>query len=337
LNNLEPGCSVSKAVTVPVPESADSFVVEAFLEGDRGQNKANDQLVFPVLTSPGLLVINEIMYRPEEGSSEWLELYNRGPYEVNLRGWSISDSRNRRRRITGSDFWFYPGSYLLIAQEPQSLLSELRMRKDLSINSSGGNGSALEVIGVEGGWPVLNDYPGESDMEVITIRDRWGRVAERAGYEDLLDGERGRSIERYSALVCSSMDGGIWHRCGSNYGSTPGAENSVSGRMTASLTIAPNPFMAGRNRSVEISGMVGEGLEGFLVRIFRMNGKEVTRIFGEKRGAHHYSCFWDGRDSTGEPVGTGLYICAVEYFSSGGCVLGREKKCIAVSSGASSR
>lgn len=340
LESLEPEGSMPVQVDVALDPSLSSLELIPFIRGDTGDYAVNDTTVLSVLTSPGSIVINEIMYRPRTGSCEWIELFNGGKRRVNIRDWSISDANKREATITEQDTWIDPDSYLILAQYPEKLIESMEsgipaVKCDITSNNSyicdSAGGPVLRIMGVYGGWPVLNDYPGYSSREAVTLVDGRGRIAEQVKYIDLLEGERGRSIERYSPRVCSSAPGGLWHRSASPDGSTPGAVNSVSGSITGSLSVSPNPFFINRDNQVEISGRLC-GAEGFLVRIYSLAGMEVARVFGEKRGAEHYSSFWNGCDSIGNPVGTGLYICVAEYLSEGGSVVRREKKCIAVSS-----
>jgi hypothetical protein len=191
----------------------------------------------------------------------------------------------------------------------------------------------VPVISPEGGWPWLNDSDSDDLADLIELRDADGVLRERVEYRDLLSGERGRSLERFSLYVCSDYPGGLWHRCLAPGGSTPGADNSTgyAGELPVeSLDIDPNPFAPEIHGLATITGTATEEESGFFVRIFSMDGREVTRLYAEEGGAKIFSCSWDGRDMDGDMVDTGLYICVVEYSRTGGGVCRREKKGIAV-------
>ncbi|MDZ7860203.1 MAG: lamin tail domain-containing protein [Candidatus Krumholzibacteriota bacterium] len=299
---------------------SDSVSVLAFIEEDEDQNTGNDSACVSFYISPRDLVINEIMYRPDDGSSEWIELYNTGDNCVNLRGWFLSDANRAGKLISSSELLIAPGRYLLLAQFPEGLKETL----------SDGN---IAIHDVEGGWPVLNDYSTPSSPEVIIMKNRRDRIEEKIEYHNITEEERGRSIERFSPFVCSLVKGGLWHRSAAPCGSTPGKENSSFNGLSAiteKLRISPNPFSLSRDGELVISGKARSRDSGFLVRIFNMEGMEVIRLAGEKNGADYFSLLWDGLDSEGRAVVTGLYICVVEYFGLGGSVCRIEKKCVAV-------
>ena len=96
------------------------------------------------------------------------------------------------------------------------------------------------------------------------------------------------------------------------------------------VTIIPNPFCPGRDRETVITGSCRTGEDGFLVRIFDLEGMEVRRLFGETGGARVFSCRWDGRRSDGSRAGSGLYICVVELVGMGGGICRRVKYPVAV-------
>ena len=185
-------------------------------------------------------VINEIFYHenhgtePENPDTEWIELYNSSPAEINLAGWTLSQ---------GVAFSFPPGavlpgnSYLVIAADP----------------------STFNTIypGVDTGENIFGPWVGRlrNSGETITLRDLDGDRVDRVRYADegdwaerrrgpLDNGHRGwmwvaahdgegASLELINPLLPNSK--------GQNWGSSlqvggsPGAANSVIETNTAPL------------------------------------------------------------------------------------------------------
>ena len=296
------------------------FVLTAFVDAPDDQNPGNDTVSVTVVSSPGSLIINEIMYRPFSGGSEWVELLCRGPQACSLAGWSICDATGTARLITGGDYAIEPGGYCILAQDTALFLLDHP-------------GCRAAVIGLDGGWPWLNDSDSGEIADIVELRNEHDVLIERIEYSDLLGDERGRSIERFSSDVCSNYPGGLWHRCIAPDGSTPGADNStrsVQAHPVPSLNIDPDPFDPAAHGTAAISGRIAEDESGFIVRIFSIDGREVIRLFAEEGGAKVFSCCWDGRDRDGDIVETGLYICVAEYLRRGGGVCRREKRGLAV-------
>ena len=110
------------------------------------------------------IVINEIAYHPITDSSaeEYIELYNTGPYTVDLSGWEFTD---------GISYDFPPGtnlerdSYLVVAKDPTAL-------------------SVLfpSLLG------ILGPYDGQLNNagERVRLEDSAGQVVDRVTYDDAL-------------------------------------------------------------------------------------------------------------------------------------------------------
>ena len=317
--DMAPAETLETSLELPFAPHA-CFTLRAGIESDVDENSRNDTTGVTICSSPGDLVISEIMYRPLEGGSEWIEIENRTGSTISLRDWRLADATATRRLISEDDRFIPPGGFILLVQD--SLLFD----RDHPL-------CPAERVKPSGGWPWLNDSNDGERADMITLYEPAGGIVERIEYTDLIGDERGRSIERFSSDVCSSVPGGLWHRCSAPAGSTPGAYNAAivpgptrSGR----IDITPNPFHPARDGVTRIWGEAAEGETGLLVRLFDLEGIEVARIFGEEGGARAFSCRWDGRADDGNHVQTGIYICVVEFLAPGGGVCRREKRCIAL-------
>jgi hypothetical protein len=311
--------SDSVFMSLPVPPST-RMDARSYLTSANDENRSNDTACASFGSSPGEVVINEIMYRPRAGAAEWIELEGSGNAPCNLRGWMVCDATRRRRLVASDDLIVPPGRFLILAADSASFAEQYP-------------DCPAVVRRPAGGWPSLNDVDRGDWAETIELVDSAGVLVERISYRDLLGSERGRSIERVSESACSSLGGGIWHRSAARAGATPGTENSIrteSRTWDRSIHISPNPFCPRTAGEAVISGDVGPGETGFLVRIFDLRGIEMRRLFGEDGGARIFSCRWDGRMDNGSRVRTGLYVCLVEFVRTGGGVCRREKRCIVV-------
>jgi hypothetical protein len=298
----------------------DRFTVRAYLAGAPDDNASNDSARVSIASSPGAAVVSEIMYRPGQGMSEWVEIENRSAQECNLASWTLCDATGSRRLVSSGDFVIASGAFVILAKDSAAFAREFPA-------------CAVPVKSPENGWPSLNDTDRGNVADMVALFDGEGVLVERVSYRNILGSERGRSIERISSDVCSDRAGGIWRRCAARSGATPGRKNTaLMERMPErhGLTISPNPLCPARDGSAAITGDLVEGESGYFVRIFDLAGFEVRRIIGEMGGARVFTCRWDGRANNDSPVRAGLYVCCVEFIGTGGGVCRREKKCIAV-------
>lgn len=306
-------------LTLGGPQSP-RFEVRAYLDGAPDENPANDTSFVSLGASPGAIVINEIMYRPEKEMSEWIEIVNVSDADCDLGGWALCDATGSRRLVSSEGVILPPGGYMILAKDSASFAGEFPACE-------------APVRSVEGGWPALNDTDKGDRADAVALFDDSGVLVERVSYRDLLGIERGRSIERASTAFCSDRAGGIWHRSAGRLRATPGRENSTRADRPArsrGLSVSPNPFCPRRDGEVTVTGMRAGGETGFSARIFDREGYELRRVFGECGGADVFSCRWDGRSSGGVVARTGLYVCLVEYIGPGGAICRKEKTCIVV-------
>ena len=260
--------------------------------------------------SPGRVVINEIMYRPAAGG-EWVELASLSSGSVDISGWRLADRAGSSGTVPEGTL-IGAGGYLVIAADPGSV--------------AGG------AAGLEGGWPRLNDGDGSGTAEDIFLFDREGGLAESVSYRSLCGDERGRSIERVDPRSCSADSRGIWLRCASPAGSTPGRENySFTGAGPSSgISADPDPFRNISGSAVRFSVAAAQGDITYCARIFDMEGRENARLAAGPVSAPVITFLWDGTGPGGRRAGTGLYIVIVEFTCGGGGICRREKRTLAV-------
>ena len=67
----------------------------ARLSAEADQDSSNNRVSFEVVAGAlaGQAAINEVMFAPREGGSEWIELLNRSEQILDLSGWQVQDSR----------------------------------------------------------------------------------------------------------------------------------------------------------------------------------------------------------------------------------------------------
>lgn len=109
--------SFNPIITFPV---AGNYYCGAFLESENDEFVYNNLLttslqIVDVTFNPGDIVINEIMYAPEN-ETEWIELYNNSNQIINFQSFSFADSKDTLL-IESPPFNFLPGEYVLFSKE----------------------------------------------------------------------------------------------------------------------------------------------------------------------------------------------------------------------------
>ncbi|OQX86574.1 hypothetical protein B6D60_06020 [candidate division KSB1 bacterium 4484_87] len=115
------------------------FSAAAILKTTNDDNPLNDSLFtrLAINFSASDVVINEIMYAPFSGGSEWIEICNRQSFSINLQEWSFSDQDSSERSILSiAPFEISPQSYALISAD-SSVITEFKQHFCLKTTGTG--------------------------------------------------------------------------------------------------------------------------------------------------------------------------------------------------------
>ncbi len=162
---------------------------------------------------------------------------------------------------------------------PRGLFRHSRAEPGL-FSSGSSRDCPAAVSGMAGGWLSLNDCTENGSVEALYIFDAEGRMVEAVEYIGLLGYERGRSLERFSTDACSSLQGGIWHRCPAAGRATPGMVNTSNTERSVpagEVRVSPRSLMPAKGVSAVISGARLPGRVGIRdhdIRHERSGGQE---------------------------------------------------------------
>ncbi|MDP8220732.1 MAG: hypothetical protein P9X26_05265, partial [Candidatus Stygibacter frigidus] len=246
-------------------------------------------------------VINEIMYHPEAGQPEWLELKRNLGYGMVDNLWVIVDDDSCEIAVAG-EYVLVTGSEADV-EEMRELYGE-----DLEIST---------------GLKRLTDSGCE-----IGLKDIYGNIIELFSYDPAWNQLiQGVSIERVNPLLPASEDN--WSRSVSEC--TPGEANSIYTELPVTeskLTITPEVFCPRNGEHTVISYQNSENLNLVRISIYDLKGRKICKIAGhEYQGAKGYY-IWDGRNEAGNIVKMGVYIILFETSASGNIKV--EKKTVVV-------
>ena len=264
----------------------------------------------PMLAS---VLINEIMYDPEEGMPEYVELFLPGEKILDLQDLAIhlveeGDSADQPIPLSSHSRLCLPGQYLVLTEN----VPHLRDAFGLEIS-----GLWVEVEGLSG----LNNSSGS-----IYLTDRAGKVVDQTRYGDemhmeLLDDPRGISLERISAKR-SGLDPDNWHSAASIAGyATPGRENSQfldasnSDRLLDVSTEVFSPDNDGYNDLLEIviSTKGNDWVIGLMIT--DLQGNRI-RVLANMHLAGPTVCYtWDGEGDNGAMQPMGFYVIHARGYS----------------------
>ncbi|MCU0372862.1 MAG: lamin tail domain-containing protein, partial [Ignavibacteria bacterium] len=159
---------IGKIIYTPDEDTLNNFKVKSLIVGGQA-----------VTTG---LIINEIMYAPQNPEPEWIELYNNSTGAINIKNWKIADSsaQNSPVTISSNDRLIYPGDYLVIAKSnqiipPHPLIDTTKIVLVASL-------------------PAFNN-----DRDKVIIFNNAGGIIDGVSYKSSWGGSSRNSLERISA------------------------------------------------------------------------------------------------------------------------------------------
>jgi hypothetical protein len=278
--------------------------------GDTHRENDTARTLIRIGARPGRGKINEIMYAPSPGGTEWIEIVNTGSTPLDLAGWSVGDEGDSAGRpIAPGVPLLGSGEYALITAD-----SALLRSCHASIPPGVSVSAPLPALNNTGDMIFLNDLDGVR-IDSVRFSPDWHHPA--------LAHPAGRSLERVSLLAPSS-DRRSWGSSVDPSGSTPGRANSISCELSpsgAGLVALPNPFSPdddGHDDRTAISYRTPAGSGTVTLRVFDAKGRFVRMVANNEPCAGEGSAFWDGLDEGRRRVRIGIYLLLLEIVSPEG-------------------
>jgi hypothetical protein len=154
------------------------------------------------------LVINEIMYAPENGEPEWFELQNVSLSDtLNLKNWYVIDVLPSRTKtfISTSDLFLMPQEFLIITKDPTFNNFYPNCNSKIKVINFGTLGNSEDGI-------IICDFR-DAIIDSVFYYSSWG-------------GKNGFSLERISTSL-EGNDSTNWVTSFSENNATPGEVNSI--------------------------------------------------------------------------------------------------------------
>ncbi|RLD22983.1 MAG: hypothetical protein DRI54_07910, partial [Bacteroidetes bacterium] len=273
------------------------------------------------------IIINEILFDPFSGASDFVEVMNTSAHFINLKNWRIIKSDGfetiEESLFSEEHLIIAPGELLVFSRAPE----ELPVLYPISTNIN--NLKSLS------GLPNFNN-----DRGTIIIRNNQLKTIDSLVYSDdmhfsLLDDLDGVSLER---IIPSgdTKDPLNWTSAAESVGfATPGSPNSQLFKTAATgrVYLEPELFTPdndGYHDQLHINYHLASGGWMGNIKIYSDKGIEIRRLINNDWLGSEGSKAWDGTNNEGEKVPVGIYIVYFEVFNAQGekqlfkqpCVLG---------------
>ena len=271
-------------------------------------------LGLPSLPQAGDILINEILFNPLDGGSDFVEIYNASNKIIDLRDVTIGrlDPENGslvdEDPITDQSFLLLPGRLLCVTKDVAAQQAAYSPPVDARF---------IEAIG-------LPSFPSREGGVAILVNDGTSSPLDVFQYSDdlhfpTLEDDKGVSLERIS-LRRPAADPNNWHSAARTVNfATPGYENSQqldtgSGEEEVFLTkevFSPNGD--GTDDVLAINYNFNFTGANARAHIFDPNGRKI-RVLQQNflPGTTEGTLFWDGRDEDNQKAAIGMYAIVFE-------------------------
>lgn len=320
-NSLLPGDSTVVDIAFTAYAPGGTFDAFASFDGASGLGSDTISVFLPVSHRAGACIINEIMFSPQSGAPEWVEIVNTSANPISLSRWAISDADT--------------GTVRHIPRAPTTILSAgFALLTDDSLGLTQAYGKIQCPIVQIPGFPTLNN-----DQDMIVLHDHTGKTIDSVAYDAVwhnpaLVSISGHSLERISPTMPSN-DRRNWTTSTAMEGATPGSQNSVraiSRPQGSGLHCAPNPFSPNGDGIDDVTLIqYSTSLEVATISafVYDVRGRRIRRLADNDPGSSHGILLWDGRKDDGVRAAIGMYVVLLRATKADGGPI-YEARCVVV-------
>jgi hypothetical protein len=294
-----------------------------------GNTAANNNAQFALPEPAGVsdLIINEVLFNPRTGGSDFVEVYNNSNKIISLKNWKLANTDSKTgevssiKIITGQPFTVFPQEYRVFTKDTANIKKEY----PLSVEKTFFYMSSLPSYNNDVGAVILlNDKDEEVDRFSYTEKMHF----------PLLQSVKGVSLERID-FNRPTQDETNWHSASEAVGfATPGYKNSQFRETSPSsdnISIEPEIFSPdndGNNDVVNIKykfdspGLVAN------ITIYDANGRVIRNLVQNQLLGAEGVFSWDGFSDERQKARIGIYIIFFEAFGLKGELLRYKKTCV---------
>lgn len=249
------------------------------------------------------IVINEISFNNDAATNpgDWIELYNKGQYDIDISGWKITDSDPNHQFIFAANTWIKANEYMVVANDLEKFKAVFGSVKYLH-------------------EPFTFNFGLGNTVDAVKLYSRDSQLIDEVNYGNSDPWQTYRFDELWSLeLIDPSLNNnsGLNWVLSEKYG-TPGTHNrlyipdavdnlQVTQNTVELLQNCPNPFSEGTYIEFKLD-KPGK----YRVSVLDVNGRILLILSGDDPISTVHTIYWDGTDNSGKPVATGVYFYRLE-------------------------
>lgn len=262
--------------------------------------------------SPTDIIINELLFDPITGGSDFVELHNRSEKILDLGGMSLAnfdDDTISNAVLVTQHILLYPGAFIVLTPDSTSQLNQFASAVpgrflQMELPALDNDSSTVYLIG-----------PNNRQLDKVSYTEDW--------HLSLVDNTENKSLERIDPAGPSD-NASNWHTAAESVGfATPGGTNSqfVSGEIAGDFGTMQALFSPDNDGFEDVLQLYYRMAQPGMIAtlgIYDDEGRLVRQLMAnELLGAEgHFT--WDGTSDEQQKCTVGIYIAVLEAFSSDG-------------------
>lgn len=273
------------------------------------------------------IIINEVLFNPLTGGSDFVEIYNNSDKAISLSGYLLAnydnDTISNHKLVTTDPFILNPQSYLVLTTDSNDVKNDYPLSME---------GRFLQV-------PSMPSYNNDSGtVYLIAPNDL---LIDHFSYDEdmhfpLLNDVDGVSLERLEFDRLSS-DVTNWHSAAEDVGfATPGYLNSQSqstsvNTVANSITLEPKVFSPDNDGFEDVMNInYNLDTEGYVasIAIFDAHGRLIRWLVQNELLSTSGVLSWDGTTDGSERALIGTYVLFFEVYNLNGQIESFKKACV---------
>lgn len=292
---------------------------------DKNNNIIRDttiSLLYGVSPDVGDLVLSEVLFYPNSGGFDFIELYNASDRAIQLKNTALANLDNNSEEVVSSSYVLKAGEYVALCEDTTALKNQYPVPAHARFLQT-------EI-------PPLN-----ADEGIIQVMNSDGEILDTFSYHEdrhhpLIDSEdrKGVSLER---IRLKNFDNSTfnWHS-GARAGgfASPGYTNSnqlIQGLVQDQILSYEKVFSPNGDGLADVLIMEYQ-LEkpGFLLslEVYSTEGYKVKKLTNNELLGTHGVLTWDGTNDNGLPERMGIYILVASFFHPDGDRYLLKKDCV---------
>lgn len=294
--------------------------------GNLLQNSNILRFALPETIEPNDLIINEILFNPQTGGSDFVEIYNRSDKVLNLDDLVLGNAPFGLVDATEpieQERLIFPNDYIVITESPTDILNRYAVETPKNL--------------------IQNDLPTYADNESGVVLLANGNIIDQFNYQadyhhPLLADENGVSLERIQPNEPTENINN-WHSAAATVGfATPTAQNSqfieAISSTSVPITLAKKTFSPdgdGFEDVLQIHYKMDEVGYAATLRLYDTAGRLIRNLVQNELLALEGMYKWDGITDEGQKARLGIYILVVELFHPNGTTQRIKETCVLAS------